>query len=139
MPPSSCNGDEVYKTEIGAQATNLPWQVNEASLLNSANAVVPGSVVMPGLEIVVEVDPEHTLDPAQRVGVRLPRTGRTAVDVRSVPPFELTLVPYLWTETPDSTVLTETKDLTAESDLFRFDPRSPSGTRLASDRVTSQY
>ncbi len=114
------HGAAVHTAEVGGQGTNLPWQVNEASLLNSANAVVPGSVVMPGLEMVVEIDPNQTLDPALGIGVRLPRTGRTAVDVRTVPPFELTLVPYLWTEDPDSTVLIETEDLTAESDLFRL-------------------
>ena len=111
---------EVHTAEIEGQATGIPWQVNQASLLNSANAVVPASVVMPGLEMVVEIDPDRTIAPDLGIGVRLPATGRTAIDVRPVPPFELTLVPFLWSEKPDSTVLTETEHFTSESDLFRL-------------------
>ena len=124
MPPVRAtfylNGAEVHTTEIEGRAAGIPWQINEASLLNSANAVVPGSVVMPGLEMVVEIDPDRTLAPGLGIGARLPATGRMAVDVTSLPPFELTLVPFLWAENPDSTVLLEINDLSTESGLFRL-------------------
>ena len=124
MPPVQAtfyrDGVEVHTAEIGGQAASIPWQVNEASLLNSANAMVPGSVVMPGLEMVVEIDLDQTLDSALGVVTRMPRTGRTPLDVRSVPPFELTLVPFLWEENPDRSVLTQTEGLSSESDLFRL-------------------
>ena len=114
------DGVEVHTANIGSQATSIPYQVNEASLLSSANAVVPGSVVMPGLEMVVEIDPDQTLDPALGIVARLPQTGRTALDVRSVLPFELTLIPFLWEENPDRSVLAQTEGLSSESDLFRL-------------------
>ena len=114
------NGVEVHTATIAGQTTNIPRQINEASLLNSANAVVPGSVVMPGLEMVVEIDPGQTLDPALGIAARLPQTGRAALEVRSVPPFELTLIPFLWEENPDRSVLTQTEGLSSESDLFRL-------------------
>ncbi len=124
MPPVRAtfylDGAEAHTAEIGAQATSIPWQVSEGSLSHSANAVVPGSVVRPGLEMVVEIDPTGTLDPALGVATRLPPTGRTLLNVRSVPPFDLTLVPFLWEENPDRTVLTETEGLSPESDLFRL-------------------
>ena len=124
MPPVRAtfyrDGVEVHTANIGGRTTSIPRQVNEASLLNSANAVVPGSVVMPGLEMVVEIDPDQSLDAALDVGARLPATGRAALDVRSVPPFELTLIPLLWEEKPDRSVLTQTEGLSAESDLFRM-------------------
>ena len=124
MPPVRAtfyrDGAEVHTAEMGGRATSIPWQVNEGDLSSSANAVVPASVVMPGLEMVVEIDPDRTLDAALGIGARLPATGRTAVNVRSVPPFDLTLVPFLWTEQPDSTVLTQVEGLTSESDLFRL-------------------
>ena len=124
MPPVRAtfyrDGVEVHTANIGGQTTNIPRQVNEASLLNSANAVVPGSIVMPGLEMVVEIDPDRTLNPALGIVSRLPQMGRTALDVRSVPPFELTLIPFLWEENPDRSVVTQTEDLTSESDLFRL-------------------
>ena len=124
MPPVRAtfyrDGAEVHTAEIESQATSIPWQVNEGDLSTSANAVVPGSVVMPGLEMVVEIDPDQTLDPALGIGARLPPTGRTTLNVRAMPPFDLTLVPFLWTEQPDSTVLTATEGLSSESDLFRL-------------------
>ena len=124
MPPVRAtfyrDGAEVHTAEMEGRAKSIPWQVNEGDLSSSANALVPGSVVMPGLEMVVEIDPDQTLDAALGVGARLPPTGRTPLNVRSVPPFDLTLVPFLWTEQPDSTILTRTEGLTAESDLFRL-------------------
>ena len=124
MPPVRAtfylDGAEAHTAEIGAQATSIPWQVSEGSLSTSANALLPGSVVRPGLEMVVEIDPDQTLDPALGVAARLPQTGRTALNVRSVPPFDLTLIPFLWEEDPDRSVLTETEGLSPESDLFRL-------------------
>ena len=87
--------------------------------MNSANAVVPARILTPGLEMVVEIDPDRTLDAALGVVTRIPRSGRTALHVRSAPPFDLTLVPILWEENPDRSVLTRTRELTSESDLFR--------------------
>ena len=113
------DGFEVHTAEIPGRAASIPWQVNEGSLAASANVLVPGHVVMPGLEMVVDIDPDDTLDPALGIVSRLPETGRTALDVRSVPPLELTLIPFLWEENPDRSVLTKTEGLTAESDLFR--------------------
>ena len=113
-------GAEVHTAEIEGQTASIPWQVNEGNLTTSANALVPGSVVMPGLEMVVEIDPDQSLDPALGVGARLPETGRTPLNVRPVPPFDLTMIPFLWTEDPDSTVLTVTEGLSPESDLLRL-------------------
>ncbi len=114
------DGTEVHTAEIDGQAASIPWQVNEGDLSASANALVPRSVVRPGTEMVVEIDPDRSLDPDLGVAVRLPETGRTLLNVRSVPPFDLTLIPFLWTEDPDSTVLAVTDGLSPESDLFRL-------------------
>ena len=110
----------MHTAQIERQAASIPRRVNEGDLSASANALVPGSVVKPGTEMVVEIDPDRTLDPALGVGARLPETGRTLLNVRSVPPFNLTLIPFLWTEEPDSSVLTKTEGLSAASDLFRL-------------------
>ena len=63
-------------------------------------------MIQPGLEVVVEIDPDGTLPEDLGITKRIPETGRAPVDVRAVPLFDLTLVPFLWTEDPDSTVLT---------------------------------
>ena len=62
-------------------------------------------MVRPGLEMVIEVDPDGMLDPALGIAKRIPATGRLAVDVRTVPPLELTVVPFLWATAPDSSIL----------------------------------
>ncbi len=102
------DGRETHVEDIAGKPGPLPTEVDEGSLETSANAVIPGSVVQPGLEMVVEIDPDGTLDPALGVARRIPETGRMALEVAAMP-FELTLVPFLRSDDPDSLVL----DLTA--------------------------
>ena len=71
----------------------------------SANVEIPGDILRPGLEMVVEIDPNGTLDPALGIARRLPAEGRIALDIRRVPPMELTLVPFLPSGSADSTVV----------------------------------
>ena len=99
------DGTLAHVVDIPGGPGPIPTEVDEGTLAASANAVVPADVVRPGLEMVVEVDPDGTLDPALGVGRRIPVAGRTAVDVREVPVLDLTLVPFLWTEDPNSEVL----------------------------------
>ena len=114
------DGNETYVVDIPAQSATIPTEFEEGDLARSANAVVPGAVMQPGLEMVVEIDPGKTLDPALGVTERIPETGRTEVDVRAMPPFDLTVIPFLAESNPDSSVLEQTRDLNAESDLFRL-------------------
>ena len=99
------NGALVHVADIPAGPGPVPAGIDEGSLTASANAMVPAEVVQPGLEMVVEIDPDGTLDSGLGVEGRIPTTGRAAVDVRDMPVFDLTLVPFLWTEDPDSAVL----------------------------------
>ena len=114
------DGVEVHAVDIPGSETSVPRQIEEGDLSASANGTVPGSIVMPGLEMVVEIDPDGMLNPVLGVGGRLPTTGRLPVDVQNVPQLDLTLVPLLWTEAPDRSTLTAVEGLTAESDIFRF-------------------
>ena len=112
------NGTAVHTADIPAKATTIPTEVREGSLATSANAVIPASVVQPGLEMVVEIDPDGTLDAALGVTERIPETGRMAIDVRAMPTLDLTLVPFLWSEKPDSTILDIVEGLSPEDELF---------------------
>ena len=89
----------------GPPGGSIPVQVDEGSLAMSANALVPAEVVQPGLEMVIEIDLDGTLDPGLGVATRIPATGRTAIDVRDIPVLDLTLVPFLWTEQPDFAIV----------------------------------
>ena len=98
-------GRQVHIASIPGKAEPIPAAIDEGSLAVSANAKIPGSVIQPGLEVVVEPDPDGTLSSTLGIPTRIPETGRMAVDVRATPLFELTVVPFLWEENPDSSVL----------------------------------
>ena len=122
LPPVTAtfyqNGQEIHNVEILRHETDVPSEVDEGILSHSANAEVPGSVVMPGLEMVVNINPEGNADSIPGYSERIPPEGRMLLDVRSLPPFNLTLVPFLWMESPQVSVLTDTEGLTAEDGLF---------------------
>ncbi len=98
MPPVRArfylNGAERHVVDIPAGSTPIPVEVDEGDLSKSANAEIPGRIVRSGLEMVVEIDPEGTLDPGLGVPERIPETGRMAVDVREMPVLDLTVIPF---------------------------------------------
>ena len=99
------DGRETHVVDIAAKSAPIPTEVDESSLSKSANAEIPDEVVQPGLEMVIEIDPDRTLDPALGVAERIPETGRLPVEVRDMPLFDLTLIPFIWTQRHDSSVV----------------------------------
>ena len=118
MPPVRASlyldGSLAHTTDIPGKAGPVPTREGENSLRRSSNALVPAEVVRPGLEVVVEIDPDGTLDPALGVARRIPAAGRLSVDVRDVPELDLTLIPFLWTQAPDSAVLESVAGMAAD-------------------------
>ncbi|WP_419165817.1 leucine-rich repeat domain-containing protein [Candidatus Palauibacter sp.] len=109
---------ETYVVNIPTGSAAIPTEIDEGDLAQSANAEIPASEIRPGLEMVVEIDPGATLDPGLGVQSRIPATGRLELDVREVPPFALTVIPFLLESEPDSSLLDLTKGLNAESELL---------------------
>ena len=99
------DGAMIHEADMPAKSDPIPAAIDESSLSKSVNAEIPGWVIQPGLEVVIEPDPDGTLDPALGVAGRIPATGRMPVDVHAMPVFELTLVPFLWEESPDASIL----------------------------------
>ena len=112
------NGAQSHVVNLPGKPGPIPTAVQEGELETSANARIPGRFVQPGLEMVIEVDPERTLDPGLGVTKRIPETGRLAVEVRAMPLFDLTVIPFRWTESSGSSILDITEGLTADSDLL---------------------
>ena len=110
----------THVVEMRAQDSKVPSALDEGSLSASANAIIPGSVVRAGLELMVEIDPAGKMDPSTGVPSRIPETGRINIAVQDVPPLDLTLIPFLWTNDPDHSMVTMTEGLTEEDDLFRL-------------------
>ena len=79
------NGSRTHVVDIPGRPVPIPRQIDEGDLTASANAEIPGRVVQPGLEMVIDVDPEGTLGPDPGVKKRIPETGRLAVEVRTMP------------------------------------------------------
>ena len=123
--PKVCANFYIGGTKLGswceqAEMPNVPDRVMEENLEASANVLISGTFIQPGLEMDVEIDPDGVLDPSLGIARRLPPTGRTAVDVRDLPPFNLTLVPFIWNVNPDHSMEERLQELTTESNLFRL-------------------
>ena len=99
------DGREAHVETVTGKSSPIPTEVIEGDLSTSVNLEIDGSLVRPGLEVVIEVDPDGTLAPELGVQTRIPRTGRLAVEVRDMPAFDLTLLPFLWNEDPDSAIV----------------------------------
>ncbi|MDE0258499.1 MAG: Ig-like domain-containing protein [Gammaproteobacteria bacterium] len=100
--------------DIPGKTTSIPTQVVERDLSGSANVVISGLFVQPGLEMEIEVDPDGTLDAGLLVAKRIPETGRMAVEVHEMPAFAFTLIPFLWRADPDSAVIGMTQGMAAD-------------------------
>ena len=112
------DGAEIHVEDIPAGSSVIPTEVLEGELDLSANAVIPPDVIQPGLELVVEVDPDGTLDPNLGVSKRIPPTGRAAVDVRAVPPLLWTLIPFVSTETNNREAVTVVANADRDDEIF---------------------
>ncbi|WP_420462426.1 Ig-like domain-containing protein [Candidatus Palauibacter sp.] len=118
MPPVRASfylgGSEAHVVNIPGQSNPIPREIDESSLSNSANVTVPAEVVQPGLEMVIEIDPDETLASELGVTRRIPETGRSMVDVRELPPLELTLIPFLSSAAPHHAVLEYVSDMATD-------------------------
>ena len=102
----------------GAQIpAGIPLEIVESDLSSTPNLIVPGEYVMPGLEMVIEIDPEGTLDQGLGIATRIPAEGRMPVAVMTVPALDLTLIPFLWTEDPGGTVVPD-PGVSPDDDIF---------------------
>ena len=117
------DGEEVHEVDIPGKSTPIPTEVDEGDLDKSANVEIPDSVVKTGLEMVIEIDPDSTLDEELGVTRRIPEEGRMAVEVGDMPVLDLTLIPFVWTETHDSSIVEVTEAMEDDPEgheLFRL-------------------
>ncbi len=111
-------GDEVYTVDIPGRQATIPAEVDEGDLAKSANWEIPGWVIQPGLEMVIAIDPDSTVAPELGVTKRIPDTGRMSVQVREMPAFGITVVPFIWSNSPDSSIVKELDGISPDDDLF---------------------
>ena len=84
-------GDQETAIDL-TPPSGLPTTVEEGRLEASFNAVVPGRLLEPATEVVIELD---SADVPFKEGsqLRIPAEGRMALDVRELPTLNLTIVP----------------------------------------------
>ncbi len=110
------DGVERHTVDISARAQPIPSHVMEGDLATSANAEIPDWVIAPGLEMVIDIDPQGTIDAAHGVTKRIPEEGRIEVDVRPVPSFDLNLIPFLLDSDPDYSAVEDVSAMAADPD-----------------------
>lgn len=113
--------EEVFSALMTASGESTPDRIVEAGLELSYNAVVPASVVRPGLQAVVDLDVDGVVPPAPGTELRFPSEGRFAFDVREPNTLRQIFVPtLLTTRNSEESILEWAKDLTAQSDKIAF-------------------
>ena len=98
------DGQEAHAAEMALESTrglaeNLPGRLDQWY-----QAAIPAAALRPGVEMAVRVDPDSTMPRATLDEVRLP------LDVRELPPLELTIVPVITGSSADADVLEWVRD-----------------------------
>ncbi len=109
------DGDEVHRVAMTRHASEIPVEADEGDLELSYNAVIPGEIIAPGVEMMVEVDPEGTVPITAESKTRFPSQGSDSLRVVPVPAMHLTVVPVITSTEPDTSVLTWVRGISADS------------------------
>ena len=112
--------DEVVFERLLPPLGHIPDSVNESSLGWSLNAEVPGSVIQPGVRMVVELDPEGVVPLAPGSRLRYPAEGSMELDVVEPPVYRLILVPTISRPARDSSVFDWTDGVNPGSEQMRM-------------------
>ena len=91
------NGLSLVNTiTITAPTASVPTEVDEATLTSSWNAALPGSLLQPGLAMLVDVDPTNAIAEANESDNARPANGSPGtLDLRTVAPLNVRLVPVI--------------------------------------------
>ncbi len=108
-------GVEVHRVTMRREGGLLAEAADESDLRNSYNAVIPAEHVQPGVELVVEADPDGVVPRAAGSQVRFPASGGMTLHVIDVPPMEVTIVPVLEAVSPDSSIFEWTDNIGDDS------------------------
>ena len=111
----SRGGQEVHRVVMRRGGDLLTTFPNEGDLRDSYNAVIPTMYILPGTELVVEADPGGLVPLAPGSHTRFPASGAWPLNVVEVPPMELTVVPVVEAEQPDSSIYEWTDNIGDDS------------------------
>ena len=112
---TGAGGEEVHRVVLTRDDNQIPVEAYESDLDASYNAVIPAEVIVPGVEMVVEVDPESKVPLTAESQTRFPDEGSDSLHVVNVAAMKLTLVPVMELAEPDTSVLAWVRGISADS------------------------
>ena len=84
----------VSTVTIAPPGSSVPTAVSQATLAGSWNTLIPASLMVPGLQILADVDPTNAIAESADGDNTFPVSGAAqAMDVRSLPSFDIRFVP----------------------------------------------
>ena len=93
----------VHTSTINATVASVPLTIDEATLTSSWNLQVDGSLLQPGLAMLLDVDPSNAVPEGNENDNVLPANGNPGVlDIRTVSPMRVRLVPVIQTARGDT-------------------------------------
>ncbi len=116
-------GGRTHTVEMTRHGDRIATAADESDLANSYNAVVPGALIARGATLAVHADPDGVVPLAPGSATRFPASGSEPLDVVTVPPMELTVVPVLEAVQPDSSIFEWTDNIgdgSEEVGLFKY-------------------
>lgn len=114
------DGDVVLEERLPPETEVIPTDPIESSRAASYDVAVPGSLVQPGLSLVVELDPEGVVRHAPGSRRRYPEEGSMELDFVDPPLLRQIFVPTIATLAPDTSVYDWTDGLNPESPQVRI-------------------
>ena len=114
------DGEAVHDVNMTVEGLRgIPLEADESRLETAHHAMIPGEVLVPGLEMVVELDPDGKLPLRAGSQRRLPATGTLALDVREMPEMKLTIVPVQF-EGEDPSLAAAVSRMTLKSQALQY-------------------
>ena len=81
---------------LASPGASAPTAISEGTLETSWNLVVPASLLVPGLQVLADIDPANAVPESDEQDNHYPASGTPlALDVRTAAPFQVMLVPVL--------------------------------------------
>ena len=112
--------DVVFQRLLQPQTEHILTGVDESDFQWSHNVEVPGSLIQPGVRMVVELDPEGVVPLAPGSRIRYPEEGSTELPVVKPQLFRQIFVPTLGVRAPDHSVFDWLDGIDSDSWQVRY-------------------
>jgi len=110
----------VFGRPLPPETEHIPAAISESNTIGSYDIEVPGSVIRPGVRMVVELDPEGVVPLAPGSRTQYPEEGSMELDVIEPPLLRQIFVPTLSTLSPNESVYDWTDGLEPGSPQLRM-------------------